>query len=197
MAALRGMVVDGVLQLDVAPEPERNTLITTAVPQWTRIVGGARAVGMYDLAAAAMRRMEQDCGTGQRWPERPLHVGVQNMGIHLMVRWGSPLGTAKLALRGYQPPVGPILRDGPWDALLVTTAHSPDGRRLEVALRPRVAAPVAGPLTFDGLDQDRPYELTIGDRAVPVTADGDGRATADVSVDGPVSLLLRPVGGAG
>ena len=80
--------------------------------------------------------MEQDCGTGQRWPERPLHVGVQNLGIHLMVRWGSPLGTATLALRGYVAPVGPVLRDGPWDDVLVTVgplAGRPDARRRDAA----------------------------------------------------------------
>ena len=191
MTALRGMIVDGVLQLDVQPEPERNTLITTAVPQWTRIVGGARAVGMYDLAAAAMRRMEQDCGTGQRWPERPLHSGVQNLGIHLMVRWGSPLGTAKLALRGYQAPVGPILRDGPWDQLLVTSAHSSDGVSLDVAMRPRSESSASGTLTFDSLAPGR-YELTIGERRIPVDAAADGRARVDVVVDGPVRLRLSP-----
>jgi hypothetical protein len=193
MSALRGMIVDGVLQLDVAPEPERNTLITTAVPQWTRIVGGARAVGMYDLAAAAMRRMERDCGTGQRWPERPLHVGVQNMGIHLMVRWGSPLGTAKLALRGYEQPVGPILRDGPWEQLLVTSAHSPDGISLDVAARPRGASSAGGTLTFDSLAPGR-YELTIGERTMPVDAAADGGGRVDVVVDGPVRIRLSPAG---
>ncbi|MFV0309258.1 MAG: hypothetical protein ACK5OX_16105 [Desertimonas sp.] len=192
MAALRERIVDGVLQLDVDPAPERNTLITTAVPQWTRIIGGARAVGMYDLAAAAMRRMERDCGTGQRWPERPLHVGVQNMGIHLMVRWGSPLNTAKLALRGYRPPVGPVLRDGPWDQLLVTSASSPDGAALDVALRPRVATSASATLMFDSLTPGGRYELAIGDRSAPVTADGDGRAAVEITVDGPSRLRLDP-----
>ena len=115
MAALRGMIVDGVLQLDVEPEPERNTLITTAVPQWTRLVGGARAVGRYDLApprCAGWSRTAARASAGRNARSTP---GCRPSGIHLMMRWGSPLGTAELALRGYQPPVGPVLRDGPWD----------------------------------------------------------------------------------
>jgi hypothetical protein len=191
MAALRGMIADGVLQLDVAPEPERNTLITTAVPQWTRIIGGARAVGMYDLAAAAMRGMEQDCGTGQRWPERPLHVGVQNLGIHLMVRWGSPLNTAKLALRGYRPPFGPILADGPWDDVLVTSARSADGTDLDVGLHPR-GAPVTAALTFAALAPGSRYQLTDDRRTVVVAADAAGRGSIELTVDGPLRLRLRP-----
>ena len=193
MEALRSMIVDGVLQLDVEPEPERNTLITTAVPQWTRIIGGARALGMYDLAAAAMRRMERDCGTGKRWPERPLHVGVQNLGIHLMVRWGSPLNTAKVALRGHQAPAGPILRDGPWDQVLVTSARSPDGSNLDVALQPRGAGPVTATLTFDALTPGRRYELTTERDRLAVAAGADGRGGVDLTVDGPTRLRLSPM----
>ena len=193
MEALHGQIVDGVLRLDVAPEPERNTLITTAVPQWTRIVGGARAVGDYDLAAAASRGMEEACGTGQRWPERPLHVGVQNLGIHLMVRWGSPLSTATLALRGHAAPVGPVLREGPWDDVLVTSARSPDGRTLDVAMRPRGAAPVTVTLTFDSLPSAQDHVLTVGDRELPAPVDAAGRARVEVTLDGPVQAVLRPV----
>src|SRR5215218_491799 len=68
MAALRERIVDGELQPDMEPAPERNTPITTAVPQWTRLVGGARGVGDAGLARAALRRMEATCGTGKRWP---------------------------------------------------------------------------------------------------------------------------------
>src|SRR4051794_37318482 len=38
MAALRRQIVDGELQMDIEPAPERNTLIVTAVPQWSRLV---------------------------------------------------------------------------------------------------------------------------------------------------------------
>ena len=113
MEALRDRVVDGVLQLELEPKPERNTLIVTAVPEWTRLVAGARLVGDEDLAQAALRGMEQACGTGERWPQRPLHAGAQTIGIHLLLRWATPLSSADLVLRGYRPPHGPILASGP------------------------------------------------------------------------------------
>lgn len=194
MAALRTKIVDGVLQLDVKPEPERNTLITTSVPQWTRIIGGARAVGMHDLAEAAMRRMELDCGTGEPWPERPLHVGVQNLGVHLMVCWGSPLNTARLALRGYRPSAGPILSDGPWDQVLVTTARSDDGVSLDLSLRPRRTAPVDATLTFSSLTPRSPYRLSVGDRAVAIAADGAGNAQVALTLDRALAARLVPAG---
>ncbi len=114
MEALRDRVVDGVLQLELEPKPERNTLIVTAVPEWTRLVAGARLVGDEDLAQAALRGMEQACGTGERWPQRPLHAGAQTIGIHLLLRWATPLSSADLVLRGYRAPQGPILASGAW-----------------------------------------------------------------------------------
>jgi hypothetical protein len=194
MAALRDLIDDdGVLQLDVEPEPERNTLIVTAVPQWTRLAGGARAVGEYEVAHAALRRMEADCGTGARWPERPLHVGVQNLGIHLLLRWGSPMSSAAVALRGYVAPQGPVLREGPWDDVLVTSARCPDGRVLELAMRPRRDAAVTAALTFDSLSPDVQYELIVDDgRSQPVVADPTGRATVELSLPGPVHATLGP-----
>lgn len=194
MAALRERIVDGVLQLDVKPAPERNTLITTAVPEWTRIIGGARAVGAYDVAAAAAKRMEQDCRTGEKWPERPLHVGVQNLGVHLMVRWGSPLNTAKLALRGYQPPVGPVLRDGPWDAVLVTSARSADGESLDVAMRPRRCPAARGSFTFDSLHPGATYELRVGSSRHTLVADDEGHTRVELTVEGPIQAHLAPAG---
>ena len=139
--------------------------------------------------------MEQDCGTGQRWPDRPLHVGVQNMGIHLMVRWGSPLSTAALALRGYDAPLGPVLSDAPWDAVLVTSARSRDGHTLDVTMRPRRDSPVMATLTFDALRPGTHYRLVLGAAEVDVPADGDGRGRAEVRLVGPVHAELRPIDG--
>ena len=153
-------------------------------------------IGAHDVARAALRRMERDCGTGARWPERPLHVGVQNMGVHLLMRWGSPLSTAGLALRGYVPPVGPVLRDAPWDDLLVTRARCDDGTTLELTMRPRRTSPVRARLSFDGLTPSTPYVLTLPDAVVPVQADSAGASTADVSLPGPVRATLTPAAAA-
>jgi hypothetical protein len=194
MAALRERIVDGELQLDMEPAPERNTLITTAVPQWTRLVGGARAVGEHEVAQAALRRMEATCGTGQRWPERPLHAGVQTLGIHLLTRWGIPLSTAALALRGYVAPQGPVLRDGPWDEVLVTLARCDDGVTLDLALVPRGPSSSPVTLTFDTLLPHESYELALAGQVVAVAADAEGQATVRLTLDGPVRGALRPTG---
>jgi hypothetical protein len=193
MAALRDLIVDGELQLDMEAAPERNTLITTAVPAWTRLVGGARAVGETEVARAALRRMEATCGTGRRWPERPLHAGVQTLGIHLLTRWGTPIGSAGLALRGYVPPTGPVLADGPWDDVLVTKARCTDGRTLELALRPRRAGRVEAALGFTALQPHQRYRLATAGGTVDVTADGDGGGTATITIDIATTATLEPV----
>ncbi len=192
MAALRGQIVDGELDIEVEPAPERNTLITTAVPQWTRMLGAARGVGEPEVARAALRRMEATCGTGQRWPERPLHAGVQTIGIHLLTRWGTPLGSAALALRGYVPPDGPILVDAPWDDVLVTKARSDDGVTLGLALQPRRTGEVNVTLGFGALVPQRRYRLVLGNAMHAIVAGADGRAAVAVTVAGPVEASLRP-----
>jgi hypothetical protein len=192
MAALRDQIVDGELQLDMEPAPERNTLIITAVPQWTRLVGGARGVGEVEVARAALRRMEATCGTGGRWPDRPLHAGVQTLGIHLLMRWGTPLSSAALALRGYVPPTGPLLVEAPWDDVLVTKARSDDGEALELGLWPRRARPVQATLGFGALLPQRHYQLVLAGDVSIVESDERGWATVDVTVSAPVQAALRP-----
>jgi hypothetical protein len=175
------------------PAPERNTLITTAVPQWTRLVGAARAVGEVEVARAALRRMEATCGTGRRWPDRPLHAGVQTLGIHLLMRWGTPLSSAALAVRGYVPPKGPILVDAPADDILVTKARSVDGATLQLALRPRRDGPAHATLGFGALLPRRRYRLVLTGDVVTVESDSLGNATVDVTISGPVEASLDPV----
>jgi hypothetical protein len=192
MAALRDQIVDGQLDLDMEPAPERNTLITTAVPQWTKLFGGARAVGEEAVARAALRRMEATCGTGRRWPERPLHVGVQNLGAHLMTRWANPLTTAELAMRGYKSPKGPILREAPWTKVLVTKAISTDGSLLDLSLRP-IDEAVRATLRFDTLLPGREYRFDLRGETVSVHADADGVAVLDVMIDRPLDAMLAPV----
>lgn len=197
MADLRSKIVDGELDIEVPAAPERNTLITTAVPGWTRIVAGARAVGELDVARAALRRMERVCGTGKHWPERPLHVGAQNMGSHLVVRWALPLNPAALSLRGYEAPRGPVLRSGPWDRVLVSLARSADGVSLDFAVGPRTTPAGIVKLEFDSLQPNREYRLSATGYVHKFTAGGDGRAAVDLVVDSLVRARLEPVGGSG
>ena len=192
MAALRDKIVDGELQVDMNSAPERNTLITTAVPAWTGVYAGARAVGEDDVARAALRRMQTQCGTGRRWPERPLHAGVQTIGIHLLMRWAIPLNSAALAVRGYRPPTGPILRDYPYDQVLVTKARSLDGEALQLGMR-SLNGPTAVTLGFEALIPGCDYRLLLPSGAVAIRTDGHGRGIAELVIDQPIDAILEPV----
>jgi hypothetical protein len=156
------------------------------------MLGAARGVGEAEVARAALRRMEATCGTGQRWPERPLHAGVQTLGIHLLTRWGTPLGSAALALRGYVRPDGPILIEGPGDEAIVTKARCDDGVTLSLALQPRRAASASVSLRFGALLPQRRYRLAVGEASYELTSGADGRAAVDVAVTGRVEASLRP-----
>ena len=191
MNALRTKIVGGVLEHDVTPAPERNTLITTAVPQWTKLVGAARAVGAHDVANAALAKMQATCATGERWPARPIHAGVQSIGIHLLVRWGSPLNTAGLALRGYRPPVGPVLRSADSSHVLVTKAVSPDGRALDLVVR-SLDGPTTTRFGFDSLIPGAEYDVLVDTGVQRLAADASGAATFELTLDGPTRLLLQP-----
>ena len=130
--ALRAKIHDGVLDHRIEARKERNTLIKTAVLDWTGVFGLARALGAEDVAEAALRQMEAACATGKGWPERPLAGGAQTVAVHLMTRWGSPLDTSELAARGYRAPEGPVLTGTTWPELLVELARSPDGEQLDL-----------------------------------------------------------------
>jgi hypothetical protein len=192
MAPLRDKVVDGELQVDMQPAPERNTLIKTAVPAFTQLYAGARAVGEDDVARAALRRMEATCSTGRRWPERPLHAGVQTLGIHLLMRWSIPLNSAALAVRGYRPPTGPVLRDYPWDQVLVTKARSLDGTTLQLGAQP-LNGPATVTLGFEALIPGCDYRLVVDTGALVVRSDRDGRGSVDLVIDRPINAVLEPL----
>jgi Linalool dehydratase/isomerase len=74
MAALEAKMVDGVLPLEHPLKRERNMPLETAVPEWTRTIGGARSVGRFELANAAKAAMWKQCATGEPWPARPLQA---------------------------------------------------------------------------------------------------------------------------
>jgi hypothetical protein len=194
MAKLRGLVKDGVLQLPVPAEWERNRARKSAVPGWTKLIGGARAVGDESLALAAIAASDRQCATGQAWPERPIEVGVANMALHMLVRWSTPIDNAELNIRGYVPPVGPLLTDAPWPQVLVTVARSEDGVALDLALRPGPAAPQE-PVTlgFTSLQPGVSYRLEGCGADICCTADGDGAAQVAIVVPGPLRLRLAPM----
>ena len=193
MAGLRALIADGVLQLQLPEDWERNRARQTATPGWTKLIGGARAVGDDELAEAAIRAHDQQCATGEHWPERPLTAGVANLALHMLVRWSTPLDNASINLRGYEAPAGPMITSAPWPQVLVTLARSHDGVSLELAVRPG-GTPSAEPVDFAlaALAPGAAYRLTGDGIDLTVTADAEGAASMAFVVDRPLRLQLSP-----
>lgn len=197
MAALRAAIKEGVLQLQLPEDWERNRARKSATPAWMKLIGGARAVGDDELAEAAIRAHDLQCGTGERWPERPVAVGVANMALLMLVRWSTPMDNAAINVRGFVPPVGPIVEAAPWPQVMVTLARSLDGVSLDLAVRPG-PQPSAVPVQFTlaALQPSVGYRL-IGDGIDKAfTADADGRAVLAFMVDRPLQLQLAVEGAA-
>lgn len=198
MAGLAKMVRDGELSMELPEEWERNRVRQSAVPSWTKLVAGARMVGQGELAEAALRACDRQCATGETWPERPLKVGVSNLALHMLVRWSTPMDNATLNLRGYVPPVGPVLDDVPWPAVMVTVARSLDGISLDLVLRPG-PTPSAEPVTlgFTALRPGAAYDLCHDDAngaaIARLVADAAGTASVSVAVTSTQRLHLAPV----
>jgi hypothetical protein len=194
LAALASRVVDGRLDLELPATLERHRARRSALGAWNGVIGGARLVGEHALATAALDAAARQCATGARWPDRPLDGSVPAIGGHMMVRWSTPLSTADLNVRGYVPPAGPRLDDTDWDAVLVTEARSPDGRRLDLRLEPMGAEPVRGVrLGFTHLEPGRRYRLDGLVGTDPwFHADADGAGGVTIDLPGPVVSVLTP-----
>jgi hypothetical protein len=196
MAVMATMMNDGELDLELPEEWERNRARRSAVPSWTKLIAGARMVGQGDLAEAAIRAHDRQCATGETWPERPLRTGVANLALHLLVRWSTPVDNATLNLRGWVPPVGPVLDEVAWPQVLVTVARSSDGVSLDLTLCPG-ARPSLAPvrLGFAALQPGTRYALVHTDARTElavIDADSDGRGVVDLRVNATLRLRLAP-----
>jgi len=210
LAPLSAMVDDdGELALELPLEWERNRARQTALNAWTKLIAGARMIGDERLATAAQRAADRQCATGERWPERPVAAGVQNLATHAIVRWSTPMTLGELNVRGYEPPVGPIVTSAPWPEVLVTLARSGDGRSLDLALaRHELHAGTPVRLGLGQLQPGARYTLTPAADPTPlgtgrgyaapveVVAGPDGTATVDVDLAaaGQTRLRLEPAG---
>lgn len=194
MAGLAAMVTDGTLALELPPELERHRTRSSALPGWNKILGGARLVGDATLAEAAIDGAARQCGTGKRWPDRPLDAGSSAFGGHLIVRWSTPLGPSDLNQRGYVPPTGPVLRDTAWDDVLVVQARSTDGESLDLVLEPWAGPLGALRLRFDQLRPHTSYAVRdhTGTAVATLAADAEGCGAAIVAVPGSARLRLVP-----
>lgn len=191
MAVLSSMVSDGRLDLELPAEPERHRTRTSTLLPWIKVIGGARMVGDERLLAAALDASARQCRTGERWPARPVDVGGGGLGSYMLLRWSTPLDLAALNVRGYVPPVGPVV-DSHGHDVLITLARSADGRTLDLRLEPWEGATEVS-LGLVALVPRRTYACS-GLEATCV-ADGDGRATLHLGrIDGPVAIRIGPVG---
>lgn len=194
MAGLSQAVTDGTLPMDMPVELERHRTSSTALGGWTRVIGGARLVGDEALAEAAMSGAERQCGTGKRWPERPLDAGSSAFGSHMIVRWAMPLSLADLNQRGYVAPTGPVLASTDWGRVMVTLARSDDGETLELGMQPRNDDSDSGPveLGFTQLIPNAAYRAldAAGVEHGSCVADADGCSTMSLNLDGRLRLQL-------
>jgi hypothetical protein len=137
MAALEDRIdAEGYLDLTFDEKRERGTYIMSSLGEWLGIIAAAHAVGNERVFTAASRSMERACGTGERFPGRPLQAGAQTIATSLWPRWGRPLSLGQLNLRGYVPPEGPVLGHAPWPEVIVTKARSEDGVSLDLVIEP-------------------------------------------------------------
>ena len=101
----------------------------------------------------------------------------------MVVRWGTPMSTGDLALRGYRAPEGPVLANDLWPGVLVTEARAPDPDTLEVTVEPGLS-PGNHRLELEHLRPEVTYVVDSSSGRSTFRADPHGRAAVDVAVAG-------------
>ena len=185
LAGLSAMVNEGRLDLELPLELERHRAGRSALGKWNGVIGGARLLADRSLFEAAIDASARQCATGERWPAKPLRAAVPAIGGNMILRWSNPISTAQLNVRGYVPPVGPILDSAPWDRLLVVEARSVDGTDLLLRVEPLDAPLDEVELSFRQLAPGRAYTVVANGVSTSMTADAAGMARQVVRVHGP------------
>ena len=193
MKAMEALIKDGVLDHHFPDKKERATYIPSSVKEWMEFVTAAYAVGNDAVAGAAIKALQRDCGTGERFPDRPIRGGVQHISMLLWSHWGRPLSLGQLNLRGYVPPKGPILAHAPWPEIIVTKARSDDGETLDLVLDLYKGEPgKTHALRFTDLQPCGRYWIGTNENGQHFESDEQGRGTVELTVDGEARLTLRP-----
>lgn len=191
--ALASAVVDGKLNMTLPLTLERSRARRSALAAWNGIIGGARMFGEEELADAALQATIDQCGTGQRWPDRPLDAGMQAFGGHMMIRWSTPLSAGDLNVRGYVPPVGPVLAHTNWDAIIISEARSSDGVSLTLQLEPLEGVVPELRLEFSQLSPNTTY--MVHGAFLTFESDAQGQGSASLSnLHQRMALTVTPQG---
>lgn len=196
--ALATQVQNGKLSLTLPMTLERSRARKSALAGWNGIIGASMMYGEDALTSASLDAAIEQCGTGQRWPDRPLDAGMQAFGAHMMIRWSQPLSAGDLNVRGYVSPQGPILSSTSWEDVLVIEARSPDGESLTLTLEPLQERATSVNLSFTQLVPHASYslisDLSVPEQAISLTSDelGQGKATLD-ALDSRRTLTLKKV----
>jgi hypothetical protein len=191
---IRGLakaVVNGKLDMKLPLTLERNRTKRSALAAWNGIIGGARMFGEDALADAALQAAVDQCATGQQWPERPLDAGIQAFGGHMMVRWSSPMNSGDLNMRGYVAPLGPVLTNTDWHAVMITEARSTDGISLSLRLEPFADSVSQLQLEFSQLRPNTMY--SVGNALQTFTSNDSGNGSFTLAhLDSSLHLIIVP-----
>jgi len=185
---------DGRLDLELPEELERHRTSKSALLGWIKVIGGAQMSGEAELVEAAIDASERQCATGDRWPRRPVRVGGGGFGAYMQLRWSQPLDLAGLNLRGYRPPVGPVLDTYDAAKLLVTLARSADGSSLDLWLEPIADAVSGATLGFTQLAPSTTYDVRDRDGVRRGSFESDAAGTARFvldQVETPTKLVVE------
>lgn len=159
---------------------------------YAAILISAREFGDHELADAARRSMDQDCGL-----KEDNGIAGYEKGSNLSNIWaveGKLMGTGDFRNSFIHGPPdsifeGPVLAEASYPEILVAKAFSA-GEDLDLVLYPGVAD---GRQTIE-LERLKPgseYRLT-GSEAMTFTADDRGRASLDVTLEGRTPLYIEP-----
>ncbi|MGE0386608.1 MAG: hypothetical protein AB7Q97_17920 [Gammaproteobacteria bacterium] len=154
-------------------------------------LGSAHEFGDAEVAAAALRMIDEHCGRTER--DGMLYYQASTIA-------NASIAESRMGFRGYWrdailagPPEaslrGPILADAPWPGVRVARAVS-DGEDLTLVLRPG-REPGPQTLQFERLQPGRRYTVTGADTST-LTGDAAGRAALAVELRDRTEIRLAP-----
>ncbi len=160
---------------------------------YSSILTAAREFGDAEIAAAAQRSLDLDCGLDETGGVRS-YLGGSNLANANAVM-GRLMRTGDFRRSFVEGPSeatlkGPVLANASYPDVLVARAYS-RGHDLELVLHPGASGGTKK-LGLAQLDAGRSYTVA-GAMPSSITADRDGKATLEVVLDGRVAVTVTPV----